>query len=367
MKSSQQLAAVVLLIAGTTLAPATVNYAADPYQIFEARDTGLDELMPNARFQVAGLIRSYLADPQRGFDTILVGTSHSMNYSPAHIQETLQCGRVLKLAMAGAQPATDRAVAGFALQQPTVRRVLWELGSLYAEPRAGHVRQWGAFPAYLYGEDLDLTRYLFNVDIFAEALGWVPDEESNTGAQGDAWNSWFLDEETWKLNRLKFQLTFFPRLRPRLAEHQPTRPAGVTGLRELAVNMSYPRLELAAEIVEAHPDVQFDFFFTPYSILRYASRGNEELARLFFMRRRALHILGELPNVRIHTFDAEADVVTDLDLYKDQGHFHPSVNPRIVEAIADGSRRLTHENLYRHETAWYQLIREYELPEGIPR
>ena len=45
----------------------------------------------------------------------------------------------------------------------------------------------------------------------------------------------------------------FPRLRPRVVEYRPTRPADIAGLRAVAANMAYPRLELAAEIASKPP------------------------------------------------------------------------------------------------------------------
>ena len=362
MKSSQQLVIVLLLLGIAIIAPAVVNYIVDPYQIFRPKSDGTSELRSNTRFQVAGLIRTYLANPEFGFDTVIIGDSHGLNFAQSRVQEALGTGGVLKFCMSGSKGKTHRIVAERALEEPTLHRVIWELGNHYSNPDPNVVSQWHTFPSYLYGDWPGLARYLFNVDIFQESLKSMRSNADKYGPQGDDWASWFTNERKWGELRDDFHATL-PELNSVISELQPTRPNDVETLRTYQSTDGYPIIDLVAEIVRANPDVEFDFFVPPNSILRYATLTNEQYARMFFMRRYAVDVLGSLPNAHLYAFDDTPEVVCNLDFYKDQGHYHRDINDWIIDSIALGNHELTSENIEKYERTWLEMIRDYTIPD----
>ena len=45
--------------------------------------------------------------------------------------------------------------------------------------------------------------------------------------------------------------------------------------------------------------------------------------------------------MQVYDFQACADVITNLDLYIDAGHYGPAVNDAMIEAISRGEYRVT--------------------------
>lgn len=89
--------------------------------------------------------------------------------------------------------------------------------------------------------------------------------------------------------------------------------------------------------VTAHPDTQYYFFFPPYSVLwwDYTYRTGD-LAKTLYEEKACMEELLAFDNVKLFSFQADPDIVCNLDNYMDGLHFRPEINHQMCDAMAEG-------------------------------
>lgn len=357
MSSGRQLALVIGIVLACALLPALINFLIDPYQVFRSRTDGLRQLDRNPRIQGAGLIRSHLSDPAKGFDTVIIGTSMGQNFVPSEVSMTLGSGKVIKLNMAGSVAEIQLFVLEKALETGNVRRVLWEIGLYFLPTDLTSVHDIPTFPAHLYGNDLGaLRKTIFSANMFDAALDHL--RKTVDPIEYDDWNRWY-DPESWDARRSEELVAKFPAYRGRIRELHQGEPLRMDDLLAAFTDREYPLLDRVALVVNANPDVQFDLFFPPRTTVSYAC--SEKLPRTFFIQSEVVRRLSGLPNADVHGFDDQREIVLDLNNYKDLGHYGPHVNRFIIDAIAGGRSRLTSENIDGYQKLRLELLNEVVL------
>src|SRR5262249_18508939 len=89
----------------------------------------------------------------------------------------------------------------------------------------------------------------------------------------------------------------------------------------------------AIGLIAAHPDVTFDIYFPPYSILQFVAMRDASPATLkitYDFSAYAARRLLQFPNVRLHDFRAVEEVTHDLGNYGDTVHHAPAVDLKIL-------------------------------------
>ena len=95
----------------------------------------------------------------------------------------------------------------------------------------------------------------------------------------------------------------------------------------------------AIGLIAGNPDVTFDIYLPPYSILQWVAMRDASPATLesvydfsgYFCRR-----LAAFPNVRLHDFRAVSEVTHDLNNYADVIHHSPDVDLKVLSWLAEG-------------------------------
>jgi hypothetical protein len=99
----------------------------------------------------------------------------------------------------------------------------------------------------------------------------------------------------------------------------------------------------AVGLITRHPDVTFDIYFPPYSILQYVAMRDAAPAALktvYDITALVATRLSQLPNVRLHDFRAIKEVTHDLDNYGDVIHHSPVVDAKVLTWLAEGKYRV---------------------------
>ncbi len=82
----------------------------------------------------------------------------------------------------------------------------------------------------------------------------------------------------------------------------------------------------AIGLIAANPDVTFDIYLPPYSILQWVAMRDaspETLASVYDFSGYFCRRLAAFPNVRLHDFRAVSEVTHDLNNYADVIHHSP--------------------------------------------
>ena len=95
----------------------------------------------------------------------------------------------------------------------------------------------------------------------------------------------------------------------------------------------------AISLIEENPDVKFDIYFAPYSILQFVAMRDASPATLktvYDFSAYALPRLTQFPNVTLHDFRAASEITHDLNNYGDVIHHSPAIDLKVLSLLAEG-------------------------------
>src|SRR4051794_3282963 len=102
----------------------------------------------------------------------------------------------------------------------------------------------------------------------------------------------------------------------------------------------------AVALIENNPDVKFDIYFTPYSILQFVAMRDASPATLKVVYDFSIYAarrLTQFSNVRLFDFRAVKEVTHDLNNYSDVIHHSPAVDQKILHWLPAGDYRVTRD------------------------
>ena len=120
-------------------------------------------------------------------------------------------------------------------------------------------------------------------------------------------------------------------------EHALPAQAHDTESEYLQQNLQHIEQELSA-----HPNIKYTILFPPYSRLWWDCGYTNGISDLYFeVIETALPRLCSYDNVDLYYFQADRDIVLNLDNYMDMIHYGPWVNQYILDCIKDGTHKVT--------------------------
>jgi len=333
---------LLLASVACVLGAATLTYLVDPLQLF--RPSRLAFYSDDTRVQNAGLIRS------QSFDTAFIGTSLAIHFRQSDIDRMLGV-HSLKLAMTGSNSRQQAFVLGQAIDRGA-RRVIWEMDDFI----------------FVDAADIETDPYL-SVDLYRRTAKGIAS---------------YLFSAAMAKDSLFALLRSIPPLRQPLTKAAPYLPvkfalsdiddiyalprdfdvardynsgmalasfAYITApsrSRFLGEGYDYDAMvrhfeQDAAGLITRHPDVSFDIYFPPYSILQFVAMREASPETLKIVMDLTAHIaqrLTQLPNVRLHDFRAIKAVTHDLGNYGDVIHHSPVVDAKVLSWLASGQYRV---------------------------
>ena len=118
-------------------------------------------------------------------------------------------------------------------------------------------------------------------------------------------------------------------------------------------------------LADQYPDVDFYYFFSPYSIAWWNGITNEgTLYRQLEAEQYIIELILEHPNIHLYSFNNDTALTTDLNNYKDTIHYGEWVNSAMLRWMHDGVGLLTKENYQDYlkaERAFYANITEKDI------
>lgn len=318
-----------------------LNYLIDPYQIYHKNKFGF---LPNERYQVAGLIESYLADKKQKLDSIIVGTSMSQNFIPQDVTDNLQFGGTLKLTISGSSPIMKNAVIDYAMQTAQVKNAVLEIFESYAEETYIETDK---LPLFLYETNniKKFKNYIFNIDILKKSVLLILN----------------IQDTTKDLNKYQYWMDGASHLFARFNTCE-----NLDTFSNVNKNISYkyteylPQLDMLIKQIKENKDVKFFIFFPPYSRLYYYEMQEEKRNKNISMRRYLLQNFKDIQNVKIFAFD-NLPFVSDLKNYKDKAHYSADINKEMLHWMAEDRGLVTLENIDAYENNFIKNLINYKI------
>ena len=292
--------------AAIIVAAALLTFTVDPLQLFRPARLFAAMYSPDSRMQDAGLIRS------QQFDTVFMGTSLAIHFRQSDIDKALG-GRSLKLAMTGSNSREQSFVLDAAMARGP-KRVIWQMDD-WIFRHAPDIDANAHLPVNLYRRNATgLAEYLLSGAMAREsswiALRSIPPLTPLVAKLTNGVMFKFPIADVDDVNTLRrgtdigaaynkpkalaaFRSMAKPSRRKVLSEGFDL-DAMINGFQRDAI-----------DLISRHPDVQFDIYFAPYSILYLVGLRDaspEMLKITYDFTAYAFERLATLPNVRLYDF-----------------------------------------------------------------
>ena len=322
------------------LTVAALNFIVDPLQLFRPARFYPPLYSNDSRMQDAGLVRS------QPFDTVFMGTSLAIHFRQSDIDRLLGV-RSLKLSMTGSNSHEQSFVLATALERHPAR-VIWEVDDWIFRD-APDIDSDIYLPADLYRRNAKgVAGYLFSGAMARESL-WTLARSikpfQNTVARltnGVLFKFSIPDVDDINILAPTFDVPAFYNARRAMAEFVDiTSPARFSSLAEtydydaMVRNFEHDAIGL----IEKNPDVKFDIYFPPYSILQFVAMRDASPATLKIVYDFTAYVsrrLAQFSNACLHDFREANDITHDLGNYGDVIHHSPAIDLKVLAMLASG-------------------------------
>jgi hypothetical protein len=322
------------------LMAAAFNFVVDPLQLFRPAHFYHPMYSLDSRMQNAGLIRS------QDFDTVFMGTSLAIHFRQSDIDRLLGV-RSLKLAMSGSTSHEQSFVLAAALERHP-RRVIWQIDDWIFRD-APEIDADVYLPADLYRRDLrGIAGYLFNGAMARESLWMLARSIKPLEKTVARLTSLFLIKfpissvDDINILRPDFDVAGFYNAKNAVASF--TRMTDINHRGYLGDLYDYDAMVRnfehdAVSLIANNPQVTFDFYFPPYSILQWMAMRDASPAALkviYDFSAYAAKRLAQFPNASLHDFRVAKEITHNLGNYGDVIHHSPAIDLEVLSMLAEG-------------------------------
>ncbi len=115
------------------------------------------------------------------------------------------------------------------------------------------------------------------------------------------------------------------------------------------------------EVAKNHPDIEFYYYYTPYSILYFDRELREgRMIRNIDAAEYATELMLEYPNIKVFSFFDNYELICNLDFYKDVIHHSEAINIRMLKWMVNDTGLLTKDNYRQHFETMRTFYSEYD-------
>jgi hypothetical protein len=276
------------------------------------------------RYLIPGLIKN-----SPDYNAVIVGSSMAGNFIASEVGRTLG-EKTLKLSIDGATLFEQHyVISKYFETHQNAKIVIWGIDLGYVSgPAKITTRENYNYPYFLYDNTMVNPKYLLNYDITVHSFQTIT-------------------------NNL-IGINFFMKKRDINKVHTWDTPTGcqqvidhyklisTEHLDEIYKNFDKNNAEInlnkIVELAIKKKDVQFYIFLPPYSIVRYyISYEHNALEFLLKARNFIAGKVNGISNIKIIDLQASNDIISNLNYYKDMGHYNRIINDIIMKKIIDGS------------------------------
>lgn len=310
----------------------------DPFYQYHAPFGERQAVLYDRDNQMPGSVRNFT------YDSVLVGSSVVENCDSTILDAHYGCD-TLKVIKASGSVADLLYYLEMAQEEHNLKNVFWclDMPALNSNPQTTLYGE--DIPRYLHTEAvIDDYTYIYNKDILLETIPKVlAYEMQGRNVGGEAYN-WAAGKE--------FSAAMAMRAYEKPAESLPPQ--------DFSKNLDYisRNIENLAKQIEAHPETQYRFFFPPYSMSWWdCAYVNGQLEEQFYMLEQTIPVLLSYDNVEVYYYQAEEEIICNLDNYMDLVHYSPAVNQYMLEQMCKGEGRITEENWQDAVTGMRELVK----------
>lgn len=326
-------------------------YRIDPYFHYHKPDTdAYFYVLDNERSQNDGISKHF------DYDALITGTSMTQNFKTSELDEIFGVNSIKVPFSGGSYKEMNDNLKVALKYNPNLRLVVRGLdtGMFLADPdmMRGDL---GEYPTYLYDENpFNDVKYLFNKDIiFGRAYAMAQENDADGFEPGI---TSFDDYSRWQNYYTFGRNTVAP---AGVSFEGPGEPIHLTDEQKEIIKANIT--QNVTSLAEKYPDVDFYYFFTPYSILWYKdSVINGTVYQQIEAERYVIELILECDNIKLFSFNSEEDIIANINNYKDSIHYAQWINSYMLRCMHDNEYRLTEDNYQEYLRKELALYTNYD-------
>ena len=325
----------------------SITATVDPFFHYHAPLPFLQYPINNQRYQNYGIVRHF------SYDAILTGTSMTENFRASECDQLFGVHSVKTPINGSSFKEVNDLLLCAVDSNPNVHLIIRGLDGWNLFDGKDHMRTDAAYPTYLYDSNpFNDLQYLLNKDILCNYTLDVLKHtvKGNPTTDFDTYSSWDSSQTGAAHVISNYQRT---------ETINPNYPITDQERENVLATLEQNVLAIARD----NPDIEFYYFFTPYSIV-YMDYNN----RLGILQREmdayliATEKMLEYDNIHLFSFFNDYDLITNLDNYTDIAHYSAQINSLLLQRMSNGLYQLTQENYteYWLEVSNYYLSYDYD-------
>ena len=293
--------------------------------------------LDNQRSQNDGIAKHF------DYDAIVIGSSMTENFKTSEIDHIFGVNSIKIPYSGGSYKELNDSLKNALSSNAEINMIIRCLDmDRFFDDQSAMRTDLGSFPTYLYNQNLfDDVNYVFNRDvIYTRTLPMLKNKMVG-GEPGitpfDEYSNWMGDFTFGKNSVLAPEMS---------SGYKFTSPTGQEILtNEEKETISGNITENVVRLAEENPDVEFYYFFPPYSAVWWGHKWQSGLLEKEIAAEKYIIEL-MLPHENIHLFswNDRLEVTADLNNYKDMTHYGIWVNSWMLEQMKKGEGQITQEN-----------------------
>lgn len=321
-----------------------MTYYLDPLLQFDNERGPLTYRQYTEMYSNPGIAKNY------EYTAVLLGSSMVENTDVSELDKLFDC-KTIKVPYSGASSYNHKTILDVCYNSGhKIEKVFWSLDE-YALTTDKNTPRY-PLPDYLYDDNIfnDLS-YLLNLDIFyfytsKDIAGTLKHQNQIMMRDG----SWIEDESIYCKENALATVSY------------PLEQLENKGEKYYQKNLTENLQQNIIPFLRAHPETEFHYYMVPYSILYwYQIKQNGTLEAEIYNAKSAVGEILKYSNAKVHFFQNEEDIITNLDNYKDYTHFKPEINSWMSKEMQKGSHILTQNNYIKTIDAFYRYLDDFEF------
>lgn len=325
-------------------------------------------LYPNIRLQAKGIINRY------DFDSVIIGSSMLQNTSALYASEKLH-SKFINLSLSGSAIPERLVILKYLLSSREIKKVIISLDFFSFEQNHMNlslleigIPSWD----YLYDENkLYQLKLYMTTDFFKQFI--LQKDDKRILISPEKYNFWNNDKKNLFFGGIDNWIKYInvnPEIKQFLLQDLPNKAKKIDNSFEKKsitinwkVTLDQYIEKFLLEMIKNNSKTEFYLIFPPY--WRYTYAEWKQVDGLKFEQYK--HIISKITqklssyeNVFIYGFDTE-NFVDYIENYMDTGHYHPQINQKMIDSIAENSNKITKENVDNYIEEIDMLANQFDI------
>ena len=301
----------------------------DPYFHYHEPVSFLSYRLENQRYINDGIVRHF------NYNAVITGTSMTENFKSSQFDKIFNVNSIKVPFSGGSYKEINDNVETALKNNKNIKCVLRGLDYGGINQEYNHMR-YNSYPTYLYDNNIfNDYKYWWNKEILIKGivgnLIYTLLRKSTTSFdEYSNWNNSFIPGKEEVLKTYK-----------RPEKENMEKFLSEEDIKRIDKNIE----ENVTRLPKQYPNTKFIYFITPYSIVYFDELNQKgEIEKQIMAEKYMIEKILEIPNIELYSFFNNYEMITNLDNYKDVGHYTEHINEQILIWIKSKKYRLAKEN-----------------------